>query len=71
MLYDPNRYTINELKCLCDELDNATNTLNILSSMAQEQKDIDTAILLQKARAVVLREFVAIMEARYKRITQN
>lgn len=70
MLYDTLLYTNNDLRSIIEELELTEDILNQLAEKAAKKKDIDTAILLQQARKVVLTECFNVANIRYERLTQ-
>ena len=71
MLYDASEYTSNELRSICNDLETAENMLNILAELSRTSGDMSTAILLQKARTIVLTECYDLIEVQYDRLTRN
>ena len=71
MLYDASEYTSNELRSICNDLETAENMLNILAELSRTSGDMPTAILLQKARNIVLTECFDLLNVQYDRLTRN
>lgn len=71
MLHDASEYTSNELRSICTELETTENMLNILAELSRTSGDMPTAILLQKARNIVLTECYDLLEVRYDRLTSQ
>lgn len=71
MLHDASEYTSNELRSICTDLETTENMLNILAELSRTSGDMPTAILLQKARNIVLTECYDILEVRYDRLTSQ
>ena len=71
MLYDASEYTSNELRSICGNLETTENMLNILAELSRTSGDMPTAILLQKARTIVLTECCDLLEVRYDRLTSQ
>lgn len=71
MFYDASEYTSNELRSICTDLETTENMLNILAELSRTSGDMPTAILLQKARTIVLTECCDLFEVQYDRLTRN
>lgn len=71
MLHDASECTSNELRSICTDLETTENTLNILAELSRTSGDMPTAILLQKARTIVLTECFDLLEVQYDRLTRN
>lgn len=71
MLYNASEYTSNELRSICNDLETAENMLNILAELSRTSGDMPTAILLQKARNIVLTECFDLLNVQYDRLTRN
>lgn len=71
MLYDASEYTSNELRSICNDLETTENMLNVLAELSRTSGDMPTAILLQKARNIILTECCDLFEVQYDRLTQN
>lgn len=71
MLYDASEYTSNELRSICIDLETTENMLNILAELSRTSGDMPTAILLQKARNIVLTECFDLLNVQYDRLTRN
>lgn len=71
MLHDASEYTSNELRSICTDLETAENMLNVLAELSRTSGDMPTAILLQKARTIVLTECCDLFEVQYDRLTSQ
>ena len=71
MLHDASQYTSNELRSICNDLETTENMLNTLAELSRTSVDMPTAILLQKARNIVLTECFDLLNVQYDRLTQN
>lgn len=71
MLYDASEYTSNELRSICNDLETTENMLNTLAELSRTSGDMPTAILLQKARNIVLTECFDLFNVQYDRLTRN
>ena len=71
MLHDASEYTSNELRSICGDLETTENMLNILAELSRTSGDMPTAILLQKARNIVLTECYDLLEVQYDRLTSQ
>ena len=71
MLHDASEYTSNELRSICADLETTENMLNTLAELSRTSVDMPTAILLQKARNIVLTECFDLLNVQYDRLTQN
>lgn len=71
MLYDASKYTSNELSVICNDLQTTANMLDTLAELSRTSGDMPTAILLQKARTIILTECCDLFEVQYDRLTRN
>ena len=71
MLHDASEYTSNELRSICSDLETTENMLNVLAELSRTSGDMPTAILLQKARTIVLTECRDLFEVQYNRLTSQ
>ena len=71
MLHDASEYTSNELRSICSDLETTENMLDILAELYRTSGDMPTAILLQKARTIVLTECRDLLEVQYDRLTSQ
>lgn len=71
MLHDASQYTSNELRSICGDLETTGNMLDTLAELSRNSGDMPTAILLQKARTIVLTECLDLFEVQYDRLTSQ